>query len=373
MTVYLDYNAAAPLSSGARAAMKAAMEHQANPSSVHKYGRYAHQVIEDTRASLASAVGARYEDITFTSSGTEACALILRLSNRRRLIVSAIEHSAVLENAPGASFIPVKNNGQIDCDSLKHLLGKDGSDAVVALMLANNETGVIQPVEEVADIVHSAGGLLAVDCAQAFGKLEIDIGSLGADAIALSASKIGGPLGVGAAVFRNGLSPKPIILGGGQERGIRGGTENVLGIAGFNGALTEISTRLSSAEFVCNLRNRLEAGIRRIHPGCFIAGTEAPRLSNTSAISMTGTKAETQVIAFDLEGFAVSAGAACSSGKVTSSHVLMAMGVSEEQANSTIRVSLGPETTQEEVDSFVRAWSNLYSKKVRKDAMSLDQ
>ena len=371
MTVYLDHNAAAPLSQKALKAMEVAMASQANPSSVHKLGRHAHQLVEEVRDRVASAVGAERENVTFTSSGTEACALILRLPGRSRLIISAIEHTAVFENAPNAIVAPVDGAGRIDLEALKQLLGQDASDSVVALMLANNETGVIQPVAEAAELAHSVGALLAVDCAQAFGKIDIDMNALGADAIALSASKIGGPLGVGAAIFRKGLSPVPLISGGGQERGIRGGTENVVGIAGFGGALSDLSARLSSKDHIRSLRDRLEVGIREIDPTCQIAGEKSPRLSNTSSIAMAGIKAETQVIALDLAGFAVSAGAACSSGKVASSHVLKAMGLPEEQISSTIRISLGPETTLPEIDGFVQAWRSLYTKKNSNHAADL--
>lgn len=363
MAVYLDHNAAAPLSDAARAAMTAAMKVVGNPSSVHGAGRGARRFVEDARMAVAGAVGARPQDVVFTGSGTEACGLMLRLDGRSRRIVAASEHAAVLAGAPAAEIAPVDGNGRVRPEAVAAILGNDGGDALVAVMLANNETGVIQPIAEIARVVHAAGGLLAVDAAQAFGKIPVDLAALGADAIALSAAKIGGPAGVGAVVFRSGMTATPLLLGGGQERGLRAGSENVIGVAGFGAAAGDIGNLLARQNEVRRLRDRLEARIAAIAPDALAVASAAPRLANTSALPMPGVPAVTQVMALDLAGYAVSAGAACSSGKVQESHVLRAMGLPSKIVGATIRVSLGPSNTIAEVDGFVQAWSELYSRK----------
>ena len=363
MTVYLDHNAAAALLAGAKAAMTAAMETLGNPSSVHGPGRAARRIIEDSRAAIAATTGARPADVVFTGSGTEACQLMLRLPGRPRRIVAASEHAAVLAAAPGADFAPVGGDGVLDLATLAHLLGADAHDTVVAVMLANNETGTLQPIAEAAEIAHRAGALFVVDAAQAYGKLPIDLTALGADALAVSSAKIGGPLGVGAAIFACGVLPDPVLTGGGQERGLRGGSENVVGIAGFGAAAGEVDALLVCQPALRRLRDRLETAIAQIAPTATIVGKGVARLANTSAIAMPGIEAATQVMAFDLAGYAVSAGAACSSGKVARSHVLAAMGLADAVAAATIRVSLGLGTTEAEIDGFVHAWSALYSKR----------
>lgn len=363
MPVYLDHNAAAPLTEAAAAAMTAAMAAAGNPSSVHGHGRRARRIVEDARQAIAAATGAAAADVVFTGSGTEACQLTLHFPDRPRRIVAATEHAAILDNAPDAVRAPVDADGLIDLDALAVLLGEDASDALVAVMLANNETGVIQPVPEIAALVQERGGLLAVDAAQAFGKIPIDINTLGADALALSSAKIGGPLGVGAAAFACGLTPAALIGGGGQERGLRGGSENVVGIAGFGAAAADVETSLARQPALAALRDRMEAAILAIAPEAQVVGAAAPRLANTSAISMPDVPAATQVMAFDLAGFAVSAGAACSSGKVAASHVLQAMGAAEAVTASTIRVSLGLNTNEADIDGFVQAWRALYMRR----------
>ena len=362
MPVYLDHNAAQPLTEAAKSRMSNALDIIGNPSSVHGFGRAARRLVEDARASVAASTGAAAADVVFTGSGTEACQLALRLSGRSRRIAAAVEHSAVLA-APGTTELaPVDADGHVDIPALITLLGPDASDAIVAVMLANNETGVIQPIPEIAAAVHAVGGLLFVDAAQAFGKVPIDLGTLDADALALSAAKIGGPLGVGAAVFRPGLTPKAIVTGGGQERGLRGGSENIVGLAGFGAAAECIPDLLAAQPTIGALRNRMEARVRDIAPEIHAIAGAVSRLHNTSALPMPGVPAATQVMAFDLAGFAVSAGAACSSGKVARSHVLDAMGVPADVAACVIRVSLGQSTTAEQIDAFVQAWRALYSR-----------
>lgn len=362
MAVYLDHNAAAPLAVAAKREMAAAMETAGNPSSVHGAGRAARRIVEEARDRIAATTGARPADVVFSGSGTEACQLMLRLPGRPRRLVAATEHAAVLAADPGAEILPVDADGALDLDALEARLGATGDDTVVAVMLANNETGAIQAIPEIAAIVHAAGGLLAVDAAQAYGKLPLDLAALGADALALSAAKIGGPLGVGAAVFAPRVVPVPLVTGGGQERGLRGGSENVVGVAGFGAAAADVPRLLKLQDEIRRRRDRLEAAIAAIAPDIQPVAAAAERLANTSALPMPGVPAATQVMALDLAGYAVSAGAACSSGKVARSHVLAAMGLAEAIADATIRVSLGPATTDAEIDGFVQAWAALYSR-----------
>jgi cysteine desulfurase len=350
--------------------MAAAWDLLGNPSSVHAEGRQARRMVEDARARVAAAVGAIAQNVIFTSGGTEANALALTPGIRRasgppvqRLVVSAIEHASVLAGGqfPGEAIsrVGVTRSGLIDLDRLRASL-EGGPPTLVAVMLANNETGVVQPVKAAAEIVHSAGGLLHVDAIQAFGKIPIDINEMNADLVTLSGHKIGGPKGVGAVVLAEGLSGlAPLLRGGGQERGHRAGTENVAGIAGFGaaarvaiGALEKDAIRLES------LQNRLETGLRQT-PGVIVFSGEIPRLPNTTLFTVSGLKAETAVIGFDLAGIAVSSGSACSSGKVQPSHVLKAMGFDREIAQGAVRLSLGWSTSEADVDLALKAWRKL--------------
>jgi cysteine desulfurase len=363
---YLDWNATAPLRGEARAAALAALEVNGNPSSVHGEGRAARRLVEQAREQVAALVGAEPRNVVFTSGGTEANMLALVPTEpRQRLLASAIEHPSVLAGGrfPAGSVerLPVSGDGQIDLAALEQRLAALGSPVLVSIMAANNETGVIQPVAQAARLVHSAGGLLHVDAVQAASRIGWDISAMGADLVTLSAHKIGGPKGVGALIGRTGLDAvKSLITGGGQERGARAGTENVPGIAGFGAAVAAARAALA-AEAACMaaLRDRLESGLKAASPEVVIFGIEAERLPNTTLFAVPGMKAETAVIAFDLEGVAVSAGAACSSGKVQASHVLAAMGVPPQLARAAVRVSLGPTTTESDVDRFIEAWIKL--------------
>lgn len=363
MRIYLDHNAAAPLLPEAAAAIAEAMALCGNPSSIHGHGRAVRRVIEETRAKLAACTGARAEDIAFTASGSEACQLMLNVTGRPRILAAATEHAAVLEAAPGADLLPVGSNGLLDMAALDQALGENASNAIIAVMLANNETGAIQPIAEIANHVHAKGGLLAVDAAQAFGKISVNLNDLDADMIAFSSAKIGGPLGAGAAVFRKGIVPKALLTGGGQERGLRGGSENVLGIAGFGGALSMATASLDAQPRIARLRDDMEAAVIAAAPGAVLNGRDAHRLATTASIAMPGVDAAIQVMAMDLAGIAVSAGAACSSGKVGASHVLEAMGLTEDIAGGTIRVSLGQSTTSADIEAFVTAWTALYKRR----------
>jgi cysteine desulfurase len=368
--VYLDWNATTPLRSEARQAMAEAWELSGNPSSVHTEGRKARRLVEDARAAVAIAVGARPPDVIFCSGGTEANALALSPGLRRgtgqkveRLLVSAIEHASVLAGGrflPGAiGTIKVTGAGLVDLDHLRIQLA-DGPPALVSVMSANNETGAVQPIVEVARIVHEAGGLLHVDAIQAFGKISFDIKSLGADLVTLSAHKIGGPKGVGAVVLAEDVQGlEPLLRGGGQELGHRAGTENVAGIAAFGAATKAAMAALEGdAARLQGLKGRLEDGLKQT-PGMIIFSEDAPRLPNTTLFTVPGLRAETAVIGFDLAGIAVSSGSACSSGKVQPSHVLDAMGLGRELAQGAVRLSLGWSTSETDIDVTLDTWRKL--------------
>jgi cysteine desulfurase len=357
---YLDWNATAPLRPEAVAAMNAALADWGNPSSVHRRGRAARQKVERARETVAALVGASADGVVFTSGGTEANHLALLGTGRDRVLVSAVEHSSVLQAVPDAERIPVDHDGIVDLDWLNTALAADPQPAIVSVMIANNETGVLQPIAEVAAIAHRHGALLHCDAVQAAGKISVCADEIGADLITVSAHKLGGPSGIGALILTGGADVAPMIRGGGQERSRRAGTENLPGIAGF-GATAEAALRdLHVYGRVGRLRDALETAVLTAASDAVVVGAEASRLPNTSAIAMSGMLAETQIIAFDLDGVMVSAGAACSSGKVGPSHVLAAMGVAPEIARSTIRVSLGWGTTEADIDHFVSAWAALY-------------
>ena len=373
--VYLDWNATAPLRPQARAATVAALDVLGNPSSVHGEGRAARHLVEQARRQVAALVGAEPENVVFTSGGTEANVLALTpRSADGVLLVSAIEHPSVLA---GGRFDParvrqiaVTPDGQIDLAALAAALRTAASPVLVSVMAANNETGVLQPVSEAAALVHEAGGILHVDAVQVAGRFPLDINALGADLMTISSHKLGGPKGAGAMIRGTGVvAPDPLLRGGGQERGARAGTENVAAIAGFGAAAAAAREGLAAeAARMAALRVRLERGLAAISPAATIFGEALARLPNTTLFAVPGMKAETAVIAFDLEGVAVSSGAACSSGKVAPSHVLAAMGVPAALARGAVRVSLGPTTSESEIDRFLEAWRKLFqSLTVRRD------
>jgi len=358
---YLDWNATAPLRPQARAAMVEALDAIGNPSSVHAEGREARGIVEAARERVAVLVGAEPRHVVFTASGTEANMLALSPKTGgpwQRLLVSAIEHPSVRSGGRFAAVeeVAVTAAGFIDLADLTDRLAA-GPPALVSIMLANNETGVVQPVTEAARLAHEAGSLLHVDAVQAAGRIPCDINALGADLLTLSGHKIGGPKGAGALVKRTPLQLDPLVTGGGQERGERAGTENVAAIAGFGAAAGAAEADLAAESArVRALRDRLEAGLRAAARDLIIFGADAERLPNTTLFGLDGMKAETAIILFDLAGVAVSSGAACSSGKVQPSHVLRAMGVAPALARSAVRVSLGPTTTEDDIERFLTAW-----------------
>jgi cysteine desulfurase len=370
MRAYFDWNASAPLRPEARAAMLAALDSPRNASSVHAEGRAARAIVEEARRKVAALAGTEPQNVVFTGGATEANMLALTpalgsVPKRQRLFVSAIEHPSVRS---GGRFspeqveeVPVTAAGVLDLDALKQAL-EGAKHPLVSLMLANNETGAIQPVRAAADVVHAAGGILHVDAVQGAGRIPTGMTDLGADMLSLSSHKIGGPQGAGALVRRAGLSPEPLIKGGGQERGFRAGTENVAAIAGFGAAAEAARSGLATEPArMAALRDRLEAELRALTPDLtiFAAGTE--RLANTTLVAVPGTKAETALIAFDLKGIALSSGAACSSGKVQASHVLAAMGIKPELARAALRFSLGWETNEGDLDLCLNAWKQVVS------------
>lgn len=351
--------------------MLAALEASGNASSVHAEGRAARRLIEEARRQVAALAGAEAKEVVFVSGATEANGLALapglkvgsEMAPRDRLFVSAVEHPSVLA---GGRFAPedtelltVDRDGRVELAALAAALGK-AQRPLVSVMLANNETGVIQPIAEIAGLVHAADGLLHVDAVQAAGRIPLDMGALGADMLSISSHKLGGPQGVGALIVRAGLSVAPLIRGGGQERGARGGTENVAAIAGFGAAAEAAPAGLGAdAVRMAALRDSVEAAIRAATPQALVFGSMVPRLPNTTLVAVPGVKAETALIAFDLNGIAVSSGAACSSGKVAASHVLAAMGVESTLARGAIRISLGPSTAESDVESLLIAWKRL--------------
>jgi cysteine desulfurase len=368
--VYLDWNATTPLRPEAKQAMAAAWEVSGNPSSVHAEGRQARRLVEEARAAVAAAVGARPPDVVFASGGTEANALALTPGLRRgtgqpvrRLLVSAIEHASVLSGGrfppESIGIIKVTSAGLVDLGHLRTLLAA-GPPALVSVMLANNETGAVQPISEIAELVHEAGSLLHVDAIQALGKLSFDINVLKADLLTLSAHKVGGPKGVGAVVLAEDVQGlEPLLRGGGQELGRRAGTENVAGIAAFGAATRAAMSALpGDAVRLQALRDRLEQGLKQT-PGIIVFSDGAPRLPNTTLFTVAGLKAETAVIGFDLAGIAVWSGSACSSGKVQPSHVLAAMGLDKDLAQGAVRLSLGWSTSEADIDLTLEAWRML--------------
>lgn len=372
--IYLDWNATAPLLSEAQSAMLDALALSGNPSSVHQEGRAARAMIETARRQVAELVSAAPANVVFASSATEAANHVLTPHLRMgraplaasRLYVSAIEHPAVRLGgrfeAHAVSEIAVLPSGVVDLAALEVLLAahpRESGLPMVAIMLANNETGIVQPVAEAARLVHAHGGLLVVDAVQAAGRLPIDINALDADFVILSAHKLGGPKGAGALVARGEtLMPVPLIRGGGQEKGHRGGTENLAAIAGFGAAAAIAAKDIEPRNAAIRaLRDRLENGMRKAAPDLVIHGADVERLANTCFFTLPGLKAETGQIAFDLEGVALSAGAACSSGKVGESHVLNAMGLDAKTGG--LRLSLGPATDAAMIDRAVEIFGKI--------------
>jgi len=378
VVAYLDYNASAPIRPEVADSINLAINQCGNPSSIHEVGRRARQEVEKARAAVASLVGVNPRGVIFTSGATEANNQILlgAAENSQSIdviITSSIEHPSLLLPATTASIpcrlVPVGKDGTIDLNVLADLLAQHEGRALVSIMWANNETGVIQPIEEAAELARRFGALFHSDAAQAVGKIPVDMARTGVDALSISAHKLGGATGVGAIVVRPGIDVKPLIRGGGQENRFRAGTENVSGIVGFGTAAALAKSDTGESGTISLLRNSMETAISRIGGrDITVHGKGSPRLPNTSCISTRLILSETQVIALDIAGCAVSAGAACSSGKVERSHVLTSMGLPQSKVKTAIRISLGWGTTQEDVDQLVDAWSEMYRRVVHSSA-----
>jgi cysteine desulfurase len=376
--IYADYNATAPLRAEAKAAILRAMEMTGNPSSVHGEGRKARALVEGGREAVAAAIGACRDDIAFTGGGTEAVGAVLhgalQATGDAMLVASGIEHDAVASLVTASEIWPVRASGVADLGWLSEQIGKlrlQGYRPLVSLMLVNNETGVIQPVAEAAEIVHAAGGLIHCDAIQALGKITTSIIDLDVDYLSISAHKLGGPQGVGAFYVKPGAPFRAVQTGGGQEFGRRAGTENVAGIAGFSAAVEAAEAGLKGYEALRPARDRMEMALKHAAPSLVVHGEAAPRVAGVSCFGVEGLPSETQIMGLDLAGFAVSAGSACSSGKVKPSRVLTAMGLSDTAARSAIRASFGWASAPEDFDALANAWIRMAAR-ARPQLVKLD-
>ena len=358
--VYLDYNATVPALPEVVKAVTAAMEHAGNASSVHTWGREARKLVEDARDKLAKLIDARASQIIFTGGGSEANNLALKGCGLDAVLVSAIEHDSVLNAMSNNRPVSVDSDGVLDLQALEFALSSTDRPAIVSVMLANNETGVIPPIAEAAEIASKHNALIHCDAIQALGKIDVDWQDLNVDFLSLSAHKVGGPQGVGALVINEDVALDAMIKGGGQERGRRAGTENVAGIVGLGVAARLAAGALDDFARLAELRDALESRVRAIAPEVTVFGEGAARLPNTAKFTMPGVSSETQVIAMDLAGICISAGSACSAGKVEPPYVLTAMGVADDLAVTAVRVSLGWASRPEHIDRFVAAWDELY-------------
>lgn len=359
MSVYLDYNATALMRPEVRDFVIEIMEGVGNASSVHNFGRAARKYVEDAREQVATLCGSNAKQVIFTSGATESINTVLNEYKDKRVLISAIEHPAVLECATQAERIPVTKDGVIDMDTYKALLNEGEPPALVCIMLVNSETGVIQPIAEAAKLAHEKGALFFVDAVQGAGRIDISIDKLGADYMALSAHKMAGPQGIGALVTRKGVDAPKFMHGGGQEKNCRAGTHNTAGIAGMGLAAELALKNLPHYDTLTKMRDDMEAKLRQATNNLTIYGENAPRVGNTCNVGIEGVPAQTQLMALDLDGIAVSSGSACSSGSFKASHVLQAMGADEDQAKSALRISLGWNTTAADIEAFVESWTRM--------------
>ncbi|APR99171.2 cysteine desulfurase family protein [Wolbachia endosymbiont of Folsomia candida] len=365
--VYADYNATAPLSSNAKKRILEVLSKQIlNPSSLHKKGQEARKILQDARDDVRRFIGVSNDkEIVFTSGATEANNLVMKGIKGYQHVISAIEHPSILSSAHNPNIIPVNQDGVVDLVELEKILSAlKGNKVLVSVMMANNETGVIQPIKKIVEIAHKFGAICHTDAAQSIGKIEVNMQDLGADLLTLSAHKFGGMVGSGVLIFDKKLKIEPIISGGGQERGLRGGTENVVAIAGLSAALHDIPDLLLKMNKIKELRDHLESELLSISNDIKIFGKNSERLPNTSFICMQGIKSDVQLMHFDLNNIAVSNGSACSSGTVEPSHVLLAMGATKSQAECSIRVSIGPKTKSQDIKKIVDCWCSIYKKNI---------
>jgi len=359
-SINLDYNATAPLRSIARAEALHAMDMvKGNPSSVHSFGRDARSLLEGARTRIANSLSIESKRIVFTSGATESNAMVIR-GFKGPVLVSSTEHSSLLEAQDDVTLAPVDENGVVLVGFIEKWLHEHQGHSLVSVMAANNETGVVQPVDDIYALCKRSGAFFHSDVVQAISRIPLDLAHF--DCISLSAHKLGGLTGVGCIVLKEGFPLNVLLRGGGQERSYRAGTENIIGICAFSAALEEATSAGEYASWrnVEELRRMLEAELMSTCNDVIIIGKNAPRLANTACITMPNLKAETQVMRFDLEGIAVSAGSACSSGKIKKSRVLAAMGIPEKIAETAIRVSLSPTTTKQDIKRFILIWNDIY-------------
>jgi cysteine desulfurase len=361
--IYLDYNATAPLRPEAMAAMRACLDMPLNASAVHAMGREGRRLVDQARAQVAALVGAPVNQVIFNSGATEGNNTVLKYFANERVLVSAIEHPSVLQALPNAEIIPVTKQGVLDLNALEEMLKRQTRTALVSVMMVNNETGIIQPIREISELAHRHGALFHSDAVQAAGRTALNLDTVQIDFLTLSAHKLGGPQGIGALVL--GLcGVTPVMMdGGGQEKSARAGTENIAGIAGFGAAaLAAQSDMASYQQRLSDMQHRLERGILEISPGAIIYGRDQARVCNTTLFALEGASSETLLMAFDLDGVALSNGSACSSGRVQISHVLKAMGQSDALAGGALRVSTGWHSSPADIDAFLELWSKIHQR-----------
>jgi cysteine desulfurase len=378
---YLDHNATTPLKPEVRDIMLQKLGYPGNASAIHKAGRAARRDIEEARRQIARLVNAGPQTVViFMSGATEANNLVLKGSGCERVLVSAIEHPSILSVIPAkagvsesadsgfrrndreSEIIPVLPNGLVDLEALDQMLEGNDRSTLISVMLVNNETGIVQPLDKVMEIAKRRGALVHTDAVQAAGRIPLDLQNLGVDYLTLSAHKIGGPQGAGCLVMSNCVSVTPQISGGNQEKNMRAGTENLAGIVGF-GVAAELALRdMTDFQQLAILRDKVETALKKIAPAVRFFGQDLPRVANTTMFALPGVSSETQLIALDLAGICVSNGSACASGTVRASHVLKAMGASEAEAGSSLRLSLGWNSTEKDVDYFILKWAEMYER-----------
>ena len=366
--IYLDYNATAPLHKNViKKIQNLKFEEFGNPSSVHKIGRNSKKIVEEVRRNILSILKAKNYDLIFTSGATESNNLaikgFIKKNNIKTIFSLQTEHASVIDVVKNLDiekkFFNINSNGNVNLKEIEELLSKQTNSFLVSIMFANNESGIIHPINEIVKIGKKYQGIIHCDGVQGLGKIEIDLDSLDVDLFSISSHKIGGPTGVGALLIdtRNNISPE--ITGGGQEKNLRSGTENFLGIVGFGEAINEVNNlaKICNSE-IKNNRDLLEANLKKLSNEIKIFGEDTNRLANTCYFAYPSMTSENQVIALDQKGICVSSGAACSSGKVEPSHVLKAMQVDEKYIHSAIRVSLGWDSTKEQIETFFNIWKS---------------
>ncbi len=359
---YLDYNATAPARHEVIDIMVKVMREAGNASASHMAGRHARKYVENAREQVATLIDSSPKNITFNSGATEANNTVLSAFKGKRVLVSAIEHPSILKNAPHSELISVTSDGIIDLSILETLINTKEPPALICVMLVNNKTGVIQPLKNIVRLAKTVGAFVLCDAAQGAGRIALNFEDLEVDFMSLSSHKIAGPHGVGALVIRKGLELPPLLVGGGQENELRAGTLNVAGIAGFGLAAQKAKGELERYQRLSLLRDKMETNIQGQAPEAIIYGQKAPRVPNTSYIGLPGLPADEQLMALDMAKIAVSAGSSCTSGTVQPSHVLQAMGASDEEARCAIRISMGWCTQEDDIDRFLEIWSKIYTR-----------